>query len=125
MNLAPWLAVGAGAVLGAWGRYGLALWLNSRHAWLPIGTLSANLLGGLLVGVLLHLIERGALSAEMRLFLVTGLLGALTTFSTFSAEVLALLSRGALAHGLLLAALHLFGSLLLTALGWWLARQLL
>ena len=120
--LNPWIAIAAGAVLGAWGRYGLSLWLNGRHGWLPLGTLAANLLGGLAIGLLLGLIERGALDPAWRPFAVTGLLGALTTFSTFSAEVVALITGGALLQGMLLAAVHLAGSLLLTGVGLWLAR---
>ncbi len=118
----PLIAIAAGAVVGAWGRYGLSLWLNSRHAWLPLGTLAANLLGGLAIGLLLGLIERGSLDPAWRPFAITGLLGALTTFSTFSAEVTALLTGGALLQGILLAAMHLAGSLLLTGAGLWLAR---
>ena len=120
--LNPWIAIAAGAVLGAWGRHGLSLWLNGRHGWLPLGTLAANLLGGLAIGLLLGLIERGALDPAWRPFAVTGLLGALTTFSTFSAEVVALITGGALLQGMLLAAVHLAGSLLLTGVGLWLAR---
>ncbi len=121
--LNPWIAIAAGAVLGAWGRYGLSLWLNGRHAWLPLGTLAANLLGGLAIGLLLGLMERGALDPAWRPFAVTGLLGALTTFSTFSAEVMALVTGGALLQGVLLAAVHLAGSLLLTGIGFWLAAN--
>jgi CrcB protein len=120
--LNPWIAIAAGAVLGAWARYGLSLWLNARHDWLPVGTLAANLLGGLAIGLLLGLIERGALDPAWRPFAVTGLLGALTTFSTLSAEVVALITGGALLQGVLLAAVHLAGSLLLTGVGLWLAR---
>lgn len=118
----PWIAIAAGAVFGAWARYGLSLWLNPRHAWVPLGTLAANLLGGLAIGLLLGLIERGALDPAWRPFAITGLLGALTTFSTFSAEVTALLGAGAVLQGSLLALLHLAGSLLLTGVGLWLAR---
>jgi len=120
----PWTAIALGAVVGAWGRYGLSLWLNSRHAWLPLGTLAANLLGGLAIGLLLGLIERGTLDPAWRPFAITGLLGALTTFSTFSAEVTALVSSGAILQGMVLAAMHLAGSLLLTGAGLWLARAL-
>lgn len=120
----PWIAIALGAVLGAWGRYGLSLWLNGRHAWLPLGTLAANLLGGLAIGLLLGLIERGALDPAWRPFAITGLLGALTTFSAFSAEATALLTGGAVLQGITLAAVHLAGSLLLTGVGLWLARAL-
>lgn len=118
----PWFSIALGAVLGAWARYGLSIWLNPRHAWIPLGTLAANLLGGLVIGLLLGLMERGTLDPAWRLLTVTGFLGALTTFSTFSAEVTGLLAGGALLQGLLLAALHLAGSLLLTGAGLWLAR---
>ena len=110
--------------MGAWGRYGLSLWLNGRHAWLPLGTLAANLLGGLAIGLLLGLIERGALDPAWRPFAITGMLGALTTFSTFSAEVTGLITGGAILQGTALAAMHLAGSLLLTGVGLWLARTL-
>ena len=120
--LNPFIAIAAGAVLGAWARYGLSLWLNARHDWIPLGTLAANLLGGLAIGLLLGLMERSALDAAWRPFAVTGLLGALTTFSTFSAEVTGLLTSGAVLQAISLAVLHLAGSLLLTGLGLWLAR---
>jgi len=110
--------------MGAWGRYGLSLWLNGRHAWLPLGTLAANLLGGLAIGLLLGLIERGALDPAWRPFAITGMLGALTTFSTFSAEVIGLIIGGAILQGTALAAMHLAGSLLLTGVGLWLTRAL-
>jgi len=109
-------------VLGAWARHGLSLWLNARHAWIPLGTLAANLLGGLVIGLLLGMIERGTLDPAWRPFAVTGLLGALTTFSTFSAEVTGLLTSGAVLQGALLALLHLACSLLLTGVGMGLAR---
>ena len=118
----PWVAIAVGAVLGAWSRHGLSLWLNARHDWIPMGTVAANLLGGLAIGLLLGLLERGALDPAWRPFAITGLLGALTTFSTFSAEVVTLLTGGALLQGVLLAAAHLAGSLLLTGVGLWLAR---
>ena len=122
MNWTGLLAIGGGAVLGAWLRYGLGLWLNPVFVTVPMGTLAANLLGGLAIGLLLGLIERGSLDPAWRPFAITGLLGALTTFSTFSAEVTALLTGGALLQGILLAAMHLAGSLLLTGAGLWLAR---
>jgi CrcB protein len=95
-------AIAAGAVLGAWARWGLAYWLNERAA-LPLGTLAANLIGAYLVGVAVALVAlHPALSPAWRLFFITGFLGALTTFSTFSAESVAMLASGhwalALAH---------------------------
>ena len=111
------LAICIGACLGALARWGLALWLNPG-AVLPFGTLVANLIGGNLVGVCVAVFESLThLDPVWRLALVTGFLGALTTFSSFSAEVVGMLGqqRYALAFGT--AALHLLGSLLLTILG--------
>lgn len=111
-------AVGAGAALGAWLRWGLSSWLNPRVPEFPLGTLAANLIGGYLVGIAVgYFLLRTDLPPQWRLFVVTGFLGGLTTFSTFSAEVTELLSRGDFSAGLLLAATHLGGSLLLTAAG--------
>jgi CrcB protein len=111
-------AVGIGAALGAWLRWGFSTWFNPRLPHFPLGTLTANLVGGYLVGVAVaYFLIRHDLPPHWRLFIVTGFLGGLTTFSTFSAEVTELLTRGDYGTGLLLAATHLAGSLLLTAAG--------
>ena len=111
------VAIGAGAVLGAWARWGLAYWLNERAA-LPLGTLAANLIGAYLVGVAVALVAlHPALSPTWRLFFITGFLGALTTFSTFSAESVAMLASGHWALALAHSAAHLAGSLAATAAG--------
>ncbi len=110
-------AIGFGAVLGAWARYGLGVVLNGR-SWLPWGTLAANAIGGFLIGLAIaHFTARTDMSPLWRLFLVTGFLGALTTFSAFSGEVTALLLDGQFLRGMGLAALHLVSSLGLTAIG--------
>jgi CrcB protein len=113
----PVIAICIGASLGALARWGLGLWLNPVVL-LPIGTLAANLLGGYLVGICVAVF--GALpqfDPVWRLALVTGFLGALTTFSSFSAEVVAMLMQQRYALALGTAALHLLGSLLLTVAG--------
>lgn len=111
-------AVGIGAALGGWLRWGLSAWLNPRAPAYPLGTLASNLVGGYLVGVCVaFFLARQDLPPEWRLFVVTGFLGGLTTFSTFSAEVSEHLMRGNYGAGALLAALHLGGSLLLTIAG--------
>ena len=116
--IGQFVAVGAGAALGAWLRWGLSAWLNPRVPQYPLGTLAANLVGGYFVGVAIaFFIARTDLAPEWRLFVVTGLLGGLTTFSTFSAEVTEHLLRGGYGHALVLAAAHLAGSLALTAAG--------
>ena len=111
-------AVGLGSALGAWLRWGLSAWLNARLPKFPLGTLASNLIGGYLVGfAVAYFLVRHDLSTEWRLFVITGFLGGLTTFSTFSAEVTEHLMRGDYVAGIALAALHLVGSLLLTAAG--------
>ncbi len=115
-----WLAIGLGAAFGAC----LRAWLsrfNALHGWLPLGTLSANILGGLLIGLALVWFERmgSDLSPNIRLFVITGFLGGLTTFSTFSAEVFTFISAGKLLAGLGLIGLHVGLTLLATALGFY------
>ena len=112
------VAVGTGAACGAWLRWGLGAWLNPRLPHFPLGTLAANLIGGYLVGVAVaYFAARHDLAPEFRLFAITGFLGGLTTFSTFSSEVTQLLLRGEYATGGGLALAHLAGSLLLTIAG--------
>jgi len=123
--VAQFAAVGIGAALGAWLRWGLATWLNPRLPNFPLGTLAANLIGGYLVGIAVAVVlARPDLTPAWRLFIITGFLGGLTTFSSFSAEVTALLASGSYASGVLLAAAHLAGSLLLTAAGFATVRAL-
>ena len=125
MSLLAALSVFIGAGLGALLRWLLGQRLNPVFPSIPLGTLTANLLGGFLVGFLLIWLNRHpGLPPELRLLVITGFLGGLTTFSTFSAEVVTLLSRGELVLGLSAAAAHLLGSLLLTALGMGLAHAL-
>jgi len=118
-------AVFIGAGMGALLRWGLALWLNPTTPLLPLGTLVANLLGGLLVGCALALFEQHPdLAPPWRLLAITGFLGGLTTFSTFSAEVVQLLGRQQWGWALATAGSHLMGSLLLCGLGLWLVQAL-
>lgn len=121
------LAIAAGAALGALSRWGLGLLLNGLFPAIPPGTLVANLVGGYLVGLALPVLTaHPEWGTAWRLFLVTGFLGGLTTFSAFSGEVAALLQQGrwALAGGAI--GLHVGGSLALTVAGFatvaWLRR---
>lgn len=107
-----WLAVGVGAACGAWLRWGLGLWLGTASLRLNLGTLAANLIGGYLVGMALAFFgTHPQLSPEWRLFAVTGFLGGLTTFSTFSGESMLLLQRGDYGWALVHGAAHLLGAL--------------
>ena len=111
-------AVAGGAVLGAWLRWYLAGALNAALPHLPLGTLIANVGGGLVIGVAVAWFAASPeLHPNLRLFLITGFLGALTTFSSFSAESLALLQAGRYGWALAHSALHLFGSLAAAAGG--------
>ncbi len=118
----PVLTICMGACLGALARWQLSLWLNPTLAVagtaLPMGTLAANLIGGYLVGVCVAIFQAmPQLDPLWRLALVTGFLGALTTFSSFSAEVVTMLMQQRYALALTTAAVHLLGSLLLTIAG--------
>lgn len=112
------LVIGLGAALGAWSRWLLGLLLNPLLIALPLGTLAANLIGGYLVGVAVGVFHfHTQLPQAWKLFAITGFLGGLTTFSTFSAEVTERLLAGQLPLAFGVAALHLLGSLLATYLG--------
>lgn len=118
MGLTAFLAVGIGAALGAWGRWGLSIAFNALCPLLPLGTLLANLVGGYLMGISMGLFALGGLlSPEVRLLVTTGFLGGLTTFSTFSAESVTLISRGEYGWASLHLLGHVLGSLIMTGLG--------
>jgi CrcB protein len=123
MTLLALTAVFVGAGFGAVLRWLFALWFNPLWPALPLGTLAANLVGGLLVGLASAFFTTHAqLAPEWRLLAITGFLGGLTTFSTFSAEVVQMLLRQQPLLALATAGLHLAGSLLLTGLGLWLGQ---
>jgi CrcB protein len=112
------LAVGAGAAMGAWARWLLGLAINPLFIALPLGTLAANVIGGYLVGVAVGVFHlNSGLPVALKLFAITGFLGGLTTFSTFSAEVIERLLAGQPALAIGLASIHLAGSLTATYLG--------
>lgn len=118
MSATAIFAVGMGAALGAWLRWWLGAHLNPIHPNFPWGTWVSNLSGGYLVGVAIALFaQHPSITHETRLFIVTGFLGGLTTFSTFSAETVTLLLRAQYGWGVLNASAHLFGSLIMTVLG--------
>ena len=126
MQTMPWmqiLAVALGSAVGGVARWRVQLWLNDRWAGFPLGTLMVNCVGGLLIGMALAWFARSP-NETLRLLVVTGFLGGLTTFSSFSGESLSLLQRGdygwALAHTLA----HLLGALLFCAAGFRLVESM-
>jgi CrcB protein len=118
MGIYALTAVGVGAALGAWLRWGFGLMLNSVFPVLPLGTLAANLVGCYLVGIAAeYFFHNTTISPEVRLFIITGFLGGLTTFSTFSAETVTLLLREQYSWAFAIISSHLFGSLVMTVMG--------
>jgi CrcB protein len=118
MSALALVAVGVGAALGAWLRWILGIWLNPLFPTLPLGTLAANLGGGYVIGLsIAFFAAQPSLSPEWRLLIITGFLGGLTTFSTFSAEVFTLLARQQWGWGVLEILVHVAGSISMTALG--------
>ncbi len=116
--LQSFVAVGVGAAIGAWLRWGLGALLNPVFPTLPLGTLAANLIGGFLMGVAMALLDHyQAMAPELRLLMTTGFLGGLTTFSTFSAESTTLLTRGQLGWLAAIVGLHVAGSIAMTVAG--------
>ena len=115
-----WLAVGGGAALGAWLRWGLGIALNAST--LPLGTLIANLGGSLLIGMAMAYFVDTAAQNELRLFVMTGFLGGLTTFSAFSAEAFNFLHKQQYAWAAAHISSHVLGSLLMTAIGFMLVQ---
>lgn len=123
MGITALLAVGLGAALGAWLRWWLGLLINPLFPTLPLGTLAANVLGGFLMGLVLGvLVSQQGLSPAWRLFITTGFLGGLTTFSTFSGEAVTLLLRQQYGWFSAHVGLHVVGTLLATLAGFGLIR---
>lgn len=105
------VAVGLGAMLGAWLRWGLGVWLAAAHPKVPMGTVAVNLAGGYLIGIALGFFAASPdVAPAWRLFAITGFLGGLTTFSAFSGESMVLLQRGDYGLALAHCALHVVGS---------------
>ena len=125
MPVGGFVGVGMGAAVGACLRWWLGIVLDPVFPTLPLGTLCANLLGGLLMGFAMELLTRHAsLPPEARLAMTTGFLGGLTTFSTFSAEIVTLLLRRELFWSMIAVGVHVLGTVLMTLVGLFAARAL-
>jgi CrcB protein len=112
------LVIGIGASLGAWLRWILGMKLNALFPKIPPGTVVANMVGGYIIGLAIAFLAASpSLSPEWRLLIITGFCGGLTTFSTFSAETVALMQEGRLLWALGSVSLHVVGSLAMTAAG--------
>ncbi len=112
------VAIGVGAAGGAWLRWGLGVALNAVLPNIPLGTFFANMTGGFLIGLAVEFFSQNVqLPTEWKLFFITGFLGALTTFSSFSAEAVHLLQTGRAGWMLLLIGMHVIGSILMTIIG--------
>ena len=114
----PIFAIAFGAGCGAVLRWGLGLKLNALFPAIPLGTLAANLLGGYIVGLAVaYFAQMPGLSPEWRLLIITGFCGGLTTFSTFSVEIVTLLQQGRMLVAMSAIGIHVMGSLLMTLAG--------
>ncbi|EKK07996.1 MULTISPECIES: fluoride efflux transporter CrcB [Acinetobacter calcoaceticus/baumannii complex] len=110
-------SIALGAVLGAWLRWALALKFNHIFQNIPLGTMLVNLIGAFIIGFSVAFFANSTLSPSYKLFVITGFCGTLTTFSTFSMEVVSLLQSGKFDYAILTIAIHVLGSLLLTGAG--------
>lgn len=111
------LSIGLGAVLGAWIRWGIGLQFNHYFPNIPLGTVLVNLVGAFVIGFAVTFFASSSLNPNYKLFFITGFCGALTTFSTFSMEVVSLLQSGKFEYAILTITVHVLGSLLFTLLG--------
>lgn len=118
-------AIAIGASLGAWLRYALGNAFNPTHPHLPLGTLASNLIGAYIIGMAVaYFADHPGVSQETRLFVVTGFLGGLTTFSTFSAETVGMILKAQYGWALTTISAHVFGSLAMTIAGIWTVKFL-
>ena len=126
MNTLSIAAIGLGAMFGAWTRWGLGMLLNPIFPLIPLGTLTANLVGGFCMGaIMVTLLDHSTVRPELVLMITTGFLGSLTTFSAFSAETMFHISRQDYLWCALTICVHVFGTLIMTGLGMWTSKMLL
>lgn len=128
MDIKILLSIAGGAVCGAWLRAYLSIWLNLASELFNLGTLVANVLGCSIIGLMVSLVKDIRLSIELQQIIVTGFLGSLTTFSSYSAEVVQKIAQGNWGQGILVASIHLILGFLSTGLAiflWRITKQIL
>ena len=113
----PLISIALGSILGAWLRWLIGLKLNPIFPAIPLGTVIVNFIGGFIIWFAISYFSQSALSPNYKLFVITGFCGALTTFSTFSAEIIALLQQGKLSYAVAAIVIHVIGSLVFTLIG--------
>ncbi len=113
----PLISIALGSILGAWLRWLIGLKLNPIFPAIPLGTVTVNFIGGFIIGFAISYFSQSALSPNYKLFVITGFCGALTTFSTFSAEIIALLQQGKMSYAVAAIVIHVIGSLVFTLIG--------
>ena len=111
------ISIALGSILGAWLRWLIGLKLNPIFPAIPLGTVTVNFIGGFIIGFAISYFSQSALSPNYKLFVITGFCGALTTFSTFSAEIIALLQQGKLSYAVAAIVILVIGSLVFTLIG--------
>lgn len=111
------LSIALGSVIGAWLRWGISLRFNRVFENIPFGTVIVNLIGAFIIGLAVSFFSNSSISPNYKLFVVTGFCGALTTFSTFSVEIVELLQASKLEYAISTIAIHVIGSLIFTVLG--------
>ena len=110
-------AIALGSVLGGWSRWFIGLKLNSIYPHIPLGTVAVNWIGSFIIGFAIAYFAQSDLSPNYKLFVITGFCGGLTTFSTFSVEIVSLLQQGRFSTAMLAISLHVIGALLCTFAG--------
>ena len=111
------LSIALGSVIGAWLRWGISLRFNRVFENIPFVTVIVNLIGAFIIGLAVSFFSNSSISTNYKLFVVTGFCGALTTFSTFSIEIVELLQASKLEYAISTIAIHVIGSLIFTVLG--------
>ena len=126
-NITNFFIVGIAAAIGAWFRWGIGYLIFALHPSLPLGTLAVNLIGGFLMGLSIAYFQNIALviNEELKLFINIGFLGGLTTFSAYTSDIFSLLQKGEVQTSFLFLIGHVFGSMIMAFIGWYILITLM